>query len=463
MTLQRIRNYIWRFRLAIQGNSLQYTDKLKKWQWLDPEATNLLQKKHLESLLRYTYQFVPYYREVLSSSKVVDNYGNVNVNNFTDIPLLDKNIIRSRTKELITTDLSVGKCYENTSGGSTGEPVRFLQNNKYYSWNSAITLLQDEWMGHSTGKRLVQLWGSERDLFVGKESLKIRMSRCLRNVVCLNAFHITPLMMQKHVDEINRFKPTHILAYVESLYDLARYVDRQGQGIHSPESIMVTAGTLDPHMRATIEKVFNSSVFNRYGSREVGAIACECNEHQGLHVTAPTHYIEILRPNRTSAQPGEVGEIVVTLLTNFSMPLIRYRIGDMGAWAKRKCSCGRGWPLLQEVKGRVTDVFYKRDGAAVHGEYFTHLFYNQDWVEKFQVIQEDFDLIRVLIVLYNQSSRAFKNIKDLEIITQKIRIVMGQQCQVHHYFVDHIDATPSGKFRYNISKLHNESVSPSTI
>ena len=105
---------------------------------------------------------------------------------------------------------------------------------------------------------------------------------------------------------------------------------------------MVTAGTLFEPIRQTIESVFQAPVFNRYGSREVGDIACECEAHSGLHVALPTQFVEILRPDGTAAGPGEIGEIVVTSLTNFAMPLIRYRIGIVGHGRKSLVAAGVG-------------------------------------------------------------------------------------------------------------------------
>jgi phenylacetate-CoA ligase len=163
--------------------------------------------------------------------------------------------------------------------------------------------------------------------------------------------------------------------------------------------------------------------------------------------------LEILKEDGTAAAPGEVGEIVITLLTNYSMPLIRYRIGDMGAWAKEPCSCGRGWPLIAEVAGRVTDNFRSRSGSVIYGAYFRHLLFYRNWIRKYQIIQEDYDLIRILIVPSDQKEDPKEYYAaELVEIADKIRILIAD-CRVECDFVDAIDSAQSGKFRYTISKV----------
>jgi phenylacetate-CoA ligase len=217
---------------------------------------------------------------------------------------------------------------------------------------------------------------------------------------------------------------------------------------------MTSAGTLFPFMRETISKAFHCQVFNRYGSREVGNIATECDAHLGLHVNMETHFVEIIDEKGEPCHPGKEGEIVVTLLTNYAMPLIRYRIGDMGIWADRECTCGRGLPLLETVTGRTMDYFVTKEGKIVPSEFFIHLLgvvLNSGWVKKTQIIQEDYDYVKVNFVTYMKPSDEV--LKDIE---AKIRFVMGESCKVEFEFVDDIPPSSSGKYRYTINKVHKE-------
>ena len=138
------------------------------------------------------------------------------------------------------------------------------------------------------------------------------------------------------------------------------------------------------------------------------------------------------------------------------MPLLRYRIGDTAAWASGACPCGRAWPRLATVAGRVSDVFVRSDGARIHGEYFTHLFYFLDWVSKFQVVQHTPAHVAVHIVPRARSADpSAEHAIDLADVIAKIRLVMGESCRVEVEFHDVIEPTASGKFRYTISHVTN--------
>lgn len=455
--MMSVKKSLYQLNLAIVSTVPRKLRTLQRWQGLGKRQTVALQQKRLRQLLLHAYNHVPYYRKVLNSSGVVSASGAINLEFFGQISLLDKATIRTQFEGLMSNDLATRKWYHNASGGSTGEPVRLIQDKDHSDWIRAIKMLYDLWTGYTLSAGRIRLWGSMRDLSNTTQTFSKRYNRWLMNELWLNAFRMTPEQMRDYVRQINSFKPVQILAYVESIYELSLLIEREGLPIHSPRAIMTSAGTLHSHMRKTIERVFKAPVFNRYGSREMGDIACECHQHSGLHVSAPTHYLEILKPDGSHARPGEVGEIVVTLLTNYSMPLIRYRIGDLGSWADKPCHCGRTWPVLEEVTGRVTDVFRKRDGTVVSPEYLIHLVgvvLNSGWILKYQVIQDDYEQIRILLITNGTTNKPhlmYHN--EMETISKKIRLVMGEGCRVEYQFVDDIPPTASGKYRYTISKV----------
>lgn len=451
--MHSLKRRLWDLRLKLRGTVRDRARRLSDWEALDADGLRTLQRNHLRALLRHACTHTPFYRDRLRKHGVLDD-GTVRLDRFQQLPLLNKETLRTESEALQSDDLDERDWRYNTSGGSTGEPVRFIQDDNYHQWQLAIKRHFNGWTGYQAGQPRIKLWGSERDLLVGEETLKTRLRRWVRNEHCLNAFRMGEARMRDFVERINEVAPDQILAYVESLYDLARFIEDEELAVHSPGAVMTSAGTLHDPMRETIRRVFRAPVFNRYGSREVGDIACECEAHEGLHVVAPTHYVEILRPDGTPTAPGEVGEIVVTLLTNEAMPLIRYRIGDMGAWADSACACGRPWPLLEQVTGRVSDAFVTRDGEQVHGEFFTHLFYGEDWVQKFQVVQESVDRIAIAVVPADETDAPEEQYRDeMAAIRDDIQAVMGKEFKVAFEFREEIPPTDSGKYRYTISRV----------
>jgi phenylacetate-CoA ligase len=135
---------------------------------------------------------------------------------------------------------------------------------------------------------------------------------------------------------------------------------------YQPKGIITSAEMLKPEDRTLIEDVFGCKVFNRLGCREFAVIASECEQHDGLHIMQEGFYIEILKQGKHAA-PGELGELVMTDMLNWPMPLIRYRIGDSAAWMDGTCSCGRGLARITNVSGRVTGFLVAVDGTLCSG------------------------------------------------------------------------------------------------
>jgi phenylacetate-CoA ligase len=454
--LNIIRSGLWRGRLYVKGGVLDNQETLSDSQYLNTDALKELQETRLRRLIQHAARHTAFYPSRFRECGLVEN-GNVHLDEFQSLPLLDKEDLRSRTETLRSDDLGTRNWRYNTSGGSTGEPVQFIQDDTYTRWALAVKRLFNDWTGYRLGQPRIKLWGSERDLLVGNATLKTTVRRWVRNEYPLNAFQMGEAEMRRFVDRINEVQPIQILAYVESAFELAKFIKQEGLEVHSPQAVMTSAGTLHDHMRETIRETFQAPVFNRYGSREVGDIACGCEAHEGLHVSAPTHYVEILRPDGTPTEPGEVGEIVVTLLTNYAMPLIRYRIGDMGAWAESACVCGRSWPLLKEVTGRVTDVFIRSDGKRIDGRLFNTFLWEHDFVEKYQVIQDSVNSITVKISCNSKQTDAkTKYKKEIGQIRKNIKSVMGGGCRVVFQFQEDIRPTDSGKYRYTISRVNRE-------
>ena len=406
------------------------------------------QRKHLEKLLSHAYQNVPFYIKRLNS--IVRDCG-LSIDDFDKIPLLTKRDVREYGKELISKDIGTRKWFYNSSGGSTGEPVRFIQDELFYKWSAASKrIYYENIIGiNEPAVKKILLWGSERDIFKGTIGFKAKMMNWLTNTKFLNSFRMSETDMEQYVKILNSYKPDLIRAYAGSLYELCKFIEKKRIAIHRPKVIVTSAEKLRREMREKIESVFGTKVYDFYGSREVDCIAGECNAGL-LHIFTFNSYVEVLNEHNYSVKEGEIGKIIITTLHNYSMPLIRYEIGDTAVLGPKKCKCGNPLPTLKEVSGRITDHFIREDKTIIHGEYFTHLFYLKDWINAFQVVQEDYGKIRIFVVPRGDINEAEK--REIE---SKIKFVMGKNCNILWEFVEEIPATNSGKHIYTKSLLYH--------
>lgn len=227
------------------------------------------QDEKLKKLILYAWENVPYYKKVLEKSKVMVN-GEVDLKNFEKIPFLTKKIMREEGKKLHSLEKRKG-IYENTSGGSTGEPARFIQDKYYSDWNNTGKIYYKERAGQNIGEKELRFWGSERDLLEGKEKLSVRLRNWLYNRKEFNTFKMSEKEMIRYVKKWNEYNLSWVECYVQSIYEFAKFIEKNNLKINSPKNgILTSAGTLYPEMKETIERVFRCKVYNRYGSREVG-------------------------------------------------------------------------------------------------------------------------------------------------------------------------------------------------
>ncbi|UCF34157.1 MAG: phenylacetate--CoA ligase family protein, partial [Phycisphaerales bacterium] len=227
---------------------------------------------------------------------------------------------------------------------------------------------------------------------------------------------------------------------------LARYMQRERVCLkHSPKGVIASAEVLWPHYREAIEHRFGCKVYNRYGSREVGPVAMEC-PHGSLHVNAADLIVEIDEPDGSG-----VGELLVTQLNNVAFPFIRYRMGDLAAMVRRSCPCGRQLPVLEKLMGRVSDHIVAPDGTLIHGEWFTHLFYDVEGVALFTFRQTG----REGYVFEVQQDSGF----DAPAFERAVKVAqnkLGPAAKIEVKFVERFEASPSGKHRFVVNECPDE-------
>jgi phenylacetate-CoA ligase len=215
---------------------------------------------------------------------------------------------------------------------------------------------------------------------------------------------------------------------------------------------MTTAGVLFPEIQKRIEKVFRATIFNRYGSREVSDIACNCEKSSGLHLIPDIHYLEVVDNEGKEVALGKAGNIIITLLTNYTMPLIRYKIKDRGILSDTNRQCEHGFPLLEKITGRIKSVFINNFGDYIDDDVFFTLLRLKENIKKFQIIQETAEHIIINLMLTDKTK--LKDVdKEFREISQKIRKVMGGETKIKYNIVAEIKPSPSGKYMYAFSRV----------
>lgn len=440
------------FHRFMRFEACEWFQTVKKYEYSSLQDCRNLQKELLADLLNYSIRNVPYYKKILKERDL--NIGKNNVfSRIKEFPPLTKEILRENFREL-KSDSYKGRYLTRTSGGSTGEPAVFLHDRTYLQKNAALKQLFFEWAGRKPYESVIRLWGAGRD---SGNFLKVFCRDHILNVKILDSYKMSEENMHKYTEIINTRKPKVIEAYVESLYELALFIKRKNLEIFSPSGIIATAGTLYPEMKDFIEEVFKCEVLNRYGSREAGDMCCSCKEGKGLHQNIFNHYIEILDDKMRACGPGDMGYIYVTVLHNRIMPLIRYKIGDLAmADADEMCSCGRGLPLLKEIRGRETEHFINSRGELIYAGYFRKLLYGLSWVRKYKIVQKNFD--RIIYYVVREDGISVKK-DELERIKSKAAKALGEGGRIEVEFVKKLAPQNSGKFLYTVCEVPRKKIS----
>jgi len=279
-----------------------------------------------------------------------------------------------------------GKNFKKGTSGSTGKPLKFEFSRESECWRQATKLRGYSWAGYRPGRKTFFYWAR---VAAGAPSLKTRLDRALRRETFFDSMRQDELSRRAALDALRRTRPEIIICYTQACAQFAHWiVDR---GLRDWDDIPVICGAegvlgVD---RAILSKAFGPGIFESYGSRETMLMAAECEKHAGMHLSQENLVLEVLRDGRMVG-PGDAGDVVVTDLHNYGMPMIRYVNGDVARLAAaERCACGRGLARLDRVDGRRAHTLFDREGNPVPGIVFHVLFSDarQEIVRQFQAVQ----------------------------------------------------------------------------
>lgn len=419
---------------------------LERSQWWSREEIEAYQFKLFKDLLRHSYDNVPYYRSLFNRIKLHPDRITCR-NDIQRIPFLTKQDIRNHYDNLIAENIDKRRFRRNSTSGSTGETTHFLRDRCADKLRLPFLARAYSWMGVRLFDPSVVLWGAPFDV-VQPQGLIERIKAMLRTRVVLSSYNLNEEDMHKYYEFITRYRPKLIAGYPSPLAFFAEFL-QHSHLIYHPRAVLTSAEKLYPHQRAIIADVFQCKVYDFYGARDAPAVAQECEKQEGLHIFSEYVLVEVIDSEGRSVRDGE-GDIVITNLHNYVMPFIRYKIEDEGIITSRKCSCGRGLPLLEEVKGRTFDVVRFPNGNSVGGTFWTLLFRSERGINKFQVMQERIDAVEIKFV-----AEPDFDARVLEHFEAQIREKAGNEVTINFSQVERIPRTRSGKYRFVISKISN--------
>ena len=268
------------------------------------------------------------------------------------------------------------------------------------------------------------------------------------NVLVLSPYDMTDVNLPKYIEKIVEFKPVAIQGYPSNLFILASFLKNNNFKLRNVISIFTSSEILYPYQREIIEEYFEANIYDHYGNTERNALIMQC-EKGGYHIISEYGFIELIGENGKPVNGGnKLGEIIATGFNNFVCPLLRYRTMDLTVPANAPCECGRNYPLVKKVEGRLQEFIISGTGRLIsmtamnmHSDVFDH-------VKQFQFYQE-----KKGEVLFNVVRRENYTDKDTVYIQQELHKKLGEDVKLIIRFVEHIPRTRSGKYHFLVQKL----------
>ena len=416
---------------------------LQESHWWSREKLENYQMQQLSKLLHHAYENVPYYRRIFDERGLKPE-DIQNSDDLRKLPYLTKEIIRKNFNELIAKNIPKSELELERTSGSTVSPLSFYhEKRRTNSLEYAFIWAMWNLIGYRFNDKRVNL-GLE---LVGKSESWWEYNPIEKSLT-LSPLHMTDENLYSFVKKIEQFEPNAIKAIPSTIIVLADFMQRHNiSSFPSVQVILLGSEMFYPWQRKIIKKVFNSQVCSWYGQTEKVVLAGECGETNEYHIFPEYGVTELIGQNGEKIkQDGKRGDIVGTGFSNYAMPFIRYRTGDLAILSDRNCSCGRNYPLLKRIEGREQEFIVSKNGHLVP---ITALPYSSFIlnVKQFQLYQEKRGEITLKVVkmpTYTEtdSQRIFKRLRE-DLCDIKISIE----------FVNHIPKTERGKYMYMIQEL----------
>ena len=419
--------------------------QLEQSQWWTPKQIQIFQFRQLQILLQHAMQHVPFYREQYCSEFQAGNL-KLTEELWRELPILRRSDVQENMENLLNSDLPPdhGEVLWKTSSGSTSRPIKFATTELSQKIMRAIQARDFDWQGWRVQHKIAVIfsrtehtksfgWGTGFDEFY-----ETGIS------VSLNAGNDTATIVRWLESE----SPVYLVCAATHLSELARYCLKHD--IHLPELRQVRAinEILRPELKDLVYKAWGVRTTQVYSCEEAGLLASDHPDSNDLYVQDENVYLELLNEQGLPCKPGEIGEVVITQLSNYAMPLIRYAIGDF-AMRGEACNRGRGLSMIRQVMGRQRNYLRMADGRSLWPAVPATMFLQFPAIERFQIIQNTLSEIEISLEAKNKLTEV-----ESERLENMLRErFMGADFEFKFSYTSHIEAGPDGKFEDVISRI----------
>lgn len=425
--------------------------KLREWreleqtQWLPFHEIQERQLRKLQFMVSYAWEYSPFYRNLMQKAGLVP----ADVRSISDLgqlPVTTKQDVRLAGSSMVSSQFSKEGLISTKTGGSTGTALKLYFDKRCEELRNAAAIRADRWGGWDLGMPRGALWGNPPKTV----SLKGRLRNALLDrTFVLDTMEMSQSSMDAFIEKANHHRRVALFGHAHSIYVLARHILEHSRQMVVPRAVISTSMMLLENERAVIERAMGCKVTNRYGCEEVGLIASECEQHEGLHINLEHLIVEVLGDDGEPVGPGQDGKIVLTDLCNLGMPLLRYRIEDVGVLSEKVCSCGRALPMFERIAGRVADFLKKRDGTLVAGVSLVERTLTAiSGIEQMQLVQDRINQIEI-----NRVRGAGHTPQTDEMLVREMRVVFGDDVAIVINDVTAIPQSSNGKHRFSVCNI----------
>lgn len=420
-----------------------------KWleasQWWAPQDLRRYQDQQIRGLVAHAYAHVPYYRATFDARGLRPE-DVTSVADLHKLPFIDKDTVRTAREDLRSRAVPDRDVVWKSTSGTTGQPLQVAVLKSLLPFdNDAYHWRQFRWGGCTFGDRRATLLAATLS-GDGSDRRRLHAYDPRRKTLALSTYDLKPSTAVGYAEAIERYRPAYLMAFPSSAERLAILL--RDAGLPCPvrfKAVFLQSESVLPWQRRLIGEYFGCAVYDWYATEERVVNACDCEQHDGLHVLSEFGVVELVKTVESAAD--NAFEVVATPLHNPAMPLIRYRTGDMAQPVEEPCPCGRGLPRIRLVGGRSRSYAVLATGHLVPVT-LVDIPKAFGAVEQFQFVQDQPGAIALHIVRKPGYSDA-----DTAIVHANLREKFGDALKVDVVFVDEIRPTARGKVPLLVQRL----------